>query len=139
MKPLAIWIALVAVVFGAYAVVTSLLRETEQVFVVVDTSFFMEAKEPQVRRELDRIDDADRSEFALATVRDQVGNGGAVLVHEWQDELALGSWQAFGPCSLAGIDRLPEAATADERILITTSTSCDTTALTDWKIVTLDP
>ena len=135
MKPLAIWIAVVAVVFGGYALITSLLRGTEQVFVVVDTSFFMEAKEPEVRRELDRIDDRDRSEFALATVRDR---GGAALVHDWQDELTLGGFQAFGPCSFAGIDGLPDASTADERILITTSTSCDTTALAGWTIVTLD-
>ena len=135
MKPLAIWIAVVAVVFGGYALVTSLLRGTEQVFVVVDTSFFMEAKEPEVRRELDRIDDRDRSEFALATVRDR---GGAALVHDWQDELTLGGFQAFGPCSFAGIDGLPDASTADERILSTTSTSCDTTALAGWTIVTLD-
>ncbi len=135
MKPLAIWIAVVAVVFGGYALIASLLRETEQVFVVVDTSFFMEAKEPEVRRELDRIDDRDRSEFALATVRDR---GGSVLVHSWQDELVLGGFQAFGPCSLVGIDQFADASTADERILITTSTSCDTTALTDWTIITLD-
>jgi len=134
-KPLAIWIAVVAVVFGGYALVTSLLRGTEQVFVVVDTSFFMEAKEPEVRRELDRIDDRDRSEFALATVRDR---GGAAPVHDWQDELTLGGFQAFGPCSFAGIDGLPDASTADERILITTSTSCDPTALAGWTIVTLD-
>ncbi len=135
MKPLAIWIAVVAVVFGGYALVASLLRGTEQVYVVVDTSFFMEAKEPEVRRELDRIDDRDRSEFALATVRDR---GGAAVVHDWQDELALGGFQAFGPCSFAGIDELPDASAADERILITTSASCDTTALTGWTIVTLD-
>jgi len=134
-KPLAIWIAVVAVVFGGYALVASLLRETEQVFVVVDTSFFMEAKEPEVRRELDRIDDRDRSEFALATVRDR---GGSVLVHGWQDELVLGGFQAFGPCSFAGIDQFAEASTADERILITTSASCDTTELTGWTIITLD-
>ena len=103
MKPLAIWIVVVAVVFGGYALVTSLLRETEQVFVVVDTSFFMEANDAQVRRELDRIDDRDRSEFSLATVRDR---GGSVLVHSWQDQLTLGGFQAFGPCSLDGIDRV---------------------------------
>jgi hypothetical protein len=137
-KPLAIWIAAVAVVFGGYALVASLLRGTDQVFVVVDTSFFMEAKEPEVRRELDRIDDRDHSEFALGTVRDRVGNGGGVLVHSWQDELVLGGFQAFGPCSFAGIDQFAEASTADERILITTSASCDTTELTGWTIITLD-
>jgi hypothetical protein len=134
-KPLAIWIAVVVVVFGAYALVASLLRGTDQVFVVVDTSFFTEAKEPEVRRELDRIDDRDHSEFALATVRDR---GGSVLVHSWQDELDLGGFQAFGPCSLVGIDQFAEASTADERILITTATSCDTAALTGWTIITLD-
>ncbi len=139
MKPLAIWIAAVAVLFGGYALVASLLRGTEQVFVVVDTSFFMEAKEPEVRRELDRIDDGNHSEFALATVRDQVGNGGATLVHSWQAQLTLRSWQAFGPCSLEDIDSFPEAEAADERILITTAASCDTSTLTDWTIIDLDP
>ena len=135
MKPLAIWIAVVAVVFGGYALVASLLRETEQVFVVVDTSFFMEANEAPVRRELDRIDDRNRSEFALATVRDR---GGSALVHSWQDDLTLGGYQAFGPCSLEGIDEFTEAIDADERILITTSASCDPAEFTDWTIVTLD-
>ncbi len=138
MKPLAIWIAVVAVVFGGYALVASLLRETEQVFVVVDTSFFMEANEAQVRRELDRIDDRDQSEFALATVRNR---GGSVLVHTWQDDLTLGGFQAFGPCSLDGIDQFTEAIDADERILITTSASasdCDPSTLVDWTIVELD-
>jgi len=134
-KPLAIWIAAVAVLFGGYALITSMLRETEQVFVVVDTSFFMEAKEPEVRRELDRIDNADHSEFALASVRDR---SGAALVHTWQDQLALGGFQAFGPCSLDGIDEFPEASDADKRVLITTSESCDTGTLTDWTIVTID-
>ena len=138
MKPLAIWIAVVAVVFGGYALVASLLRETEQVLVVVDTSFFMEAQEPELRRELDRIDNRDRSEFALATVRDRAANSDSELVHGWQDELDLGGFQVFGPCSLDGIDRFPEASDADERILITTSTSCDTSALTGWTIITLD-
>ena len=135
MKPLAIWIVVFGVVFGGYALVTSLLRQTEQVFVVVDTSFFMEANDAQVRRELDRIDNRDRSEFSLATVRDR---GGSVLVHSWQDQLTLGGFQAFGPCSLDGIDQFTEASDADQRILITTSASCDTSALTDWTIVTLD-
>ena len=37
MKPLAIWLVVVAVVFGGFALITSALRDTNQVFVVVDS------------------------------------------------------------------------------------------------------
>jgi hypothetical protein len=136
MKPLAIWIAVVAVVFGGYALVTSLVRDTEQVFVVIDSSFWMERVASDVPRELDRIDDADHSEFALAMARDR----SATLVHSWQDQLTLARFEAFGPCSFDGIDQFPEAADADERILVTSSAAeCDTTTLADWTIVELAP
>jgi hypothetical protein len=136
MKPLAIWIAFVALVFGGYAVATSLLRQTDKVFVVVDDSFFMESKGPQLQRELDRLDDRQHSEFALATIRDR----NATLVHDWQSQLTLDSFEPFGPCSFAEVDSFAEAARADERVLITTSSSnCDTTALADWTIVDLGP
>ncbi len=136
MKPLAIWVAVVAVVFGGFALVTSSTRSTEQVYVVVDSSFWMELVAADVPRELDRIDNADYSEFALATARDR----GTTLVHSWQDQLTLARFEAFGPCSFNGIDQFPEAAEADERILVTSSaTECDTTALTDWTIIALTP
>lgn len=136
MKPLAIWMAAVAVVFGGYALVTSLTRDTEQVYVVVDSSFWMERVASDVAGELDRIDDADHSEFALATARDR----STTFVHSWQDQLTLARFEAFGPCSFDGIDQFPEADDADERILVTSSaTECDTAALTDWTIVELTP
>ena len=136
MKPLAIWIAIVAVVFGGYALVTSLTRDTEQILVVVDSSFWMERAGRDVENELDRIDDADHTAFALATTRAR----NTTLVHGFQDQFTLARFEAFGPCSFDGIDELPEAADADERILITsTATECDTTALTDWTIIELTP
>ncbi len=119
MKPLAIWIAVVAVVFGGYALITRNARDTEQVFVVVDSSFQMQPVWSDVRRELDRIDDAEYSEFALATEKE--------FIHSWQPELELVGVEPFAPCSFEGVDRSAEASEADRRILITTSTNtCDT-------------
>jgi hypothetical protein len=131
-KPLAIWIAVVAAVFGGFALVTNLTRDTERVFVVVDSSFQMQPVWSDVRRELDRIDDADYSEFALATEKDPI--------HSWQAELELVGVEPFAPCTFDGIDQSAEAAEADERILITTSANtCDTSALVGWQIIQLTP
>jgi len=135
MKPLAIWIAVVAVVFGGYAIATSLLRETSQVFVFVDSSQPMQAVWRFVPAELDRIDDRDHSEFALAHGQSRT----SAIVHTWQPELELVGVEPFAPCSFAEIDTFPEAAVADEKILVTTPGSCDTSALTDWEIVLLEP
>ncbi len=137
MKPLAIWLVIVAIVFGVYAAVTIALRETEQVFVVVDTSDAMEGAENEIRRELDRIDDRDDAEFALANASSRPSNSG--LVHSWQSQLRWNGATLFGPCSFAEVDTFAEAADADERILVTIAGSCDTTALTDWQITMLDP
>jgi hypothetical protein len=134
-KPLAIWVAIVAVVFGGYAVIASLLRETEQVFVVVDASQPMALLNNDIIVELDRLDDRDDAEFALAFVRRNT----AELVHSFQGELRWSNEPLFAPCSLDGIDAFPEAAEADERILITTPGSCDPSALTDWTIIELTP
>lgn len=135
MKPLAIWLAFVAVVFGGYALVTSLLRETEQVFVFVDSSFRMEALNNEIIVELDRIDDRGDAEFALARGQDR----GSELVHSWQPELRWSATALFAPCSFADVDSFTEATDADERILITTSGSCDTSTLGDWTVVELTP
>ena len=135
MKPLAIWLAFVAVVFGGYALVTSLLRETEQVFVFVDSSFRMEALNNEIIVELDRIDDRGDAEFALARGQDR----GSELVHSWQPELRWSATPLFAPCSFADVDSFTEATDADERILITTSGSCDTSTLGDWTVVELTP
>ena len=132
MKPLAIWLAVVAVVFGGYALITSATRDTTQMFVVVDSSFQMRPVWTDVQLELDRIDDQDHAEFALATEKGPV--------HSWQPELTLVGVDAFAPCTLDGIGDSPEATDADERILITTTANtCDTTALTGWEIIELDP
>lgn len=132
MKPLAIWVAIIAVVFGGYALITSAVRDTTQVFVVVDSSFQMRPVWSDVQLELDRIDDEDRSEFALATEKEPV--------HSWQSELRLVGVEAFAPCTFEGIGVLPEAGEADELILITTSeNACDISTLSDWKVIELDP
>ena len=137
MKPLAIWLAIVAVVFGGYALVANLLSETEQVFVVVDASQPMLVLNNDIILELDRIDDRDNAEFALATVSSRPSNTG--LVHSWQAQIRWPNAQLFGPCSFAEIDAFAEATDADERILITTAGSCDTSTLTDWTVVELTP
>jgi hypothetical protein len=134
-KPLAIWVAIVAVVFGGYALVASMLSETDQVFVVVDASQPMQLLNNDIVVELDRIDDRDDSEFALAFVRRNT----AELIHVWQPEFRWTNEALFAPCSFDGIDSFPEATGADERILITTADSCDTTALTDWTVIQLTP
>jgi len=134
-KPLAIWLAIVAVVFGGYALVASLLRETEQVFVFVDSSFRMETLNNEIIVELDRIDDRSDAEFALARGQDR----GSELVHSWQPELRWSTTPLFAPCSFADIDSFTEATDADERILITTAGSCDTSTLADWTVIQLTP
>ena len=101
MKPLAIWLAIVAVVFGVYAAVTLSLQETERVFVVVDSSQPMALLENSIIVELDRIDDDD-AEFALATVSDQSSNTG--LVHSWRTDLRWSGTPLFARCSFAEIE-----------------------------------
>lgn len=136
MKPFLIWLGFVAVVFGVFAAVAVALQETSQVFVVVDASNRMSAEENRIVRELDRIDERDDAEFALATVSDT--RSGTGLVHPWQSSLRWEGAALFGPCSLTAIDSFAETSEADERILITTSSSCDTAALIDWEIIFLD-
>jgi len=135
MKPLAIWLAIVAIVFGGYALVTTLLRETDQIFVFVDSSNRMELLNNDIVSELDRIDDRDDAEFALADGK----RNSAELIHSWQPELRWTNPPLFAPCSFDEVESFPEASAADERILITTPGSCDTTVLTDWTIVELTP
>jgi hypothetical protein len=134
-KPLAIWVAIVAVVFGGYALVASLLSETEQVFVFVDSSQPMELLETEIIVELDRIDDRADAEFALARGQSR----GSELVHTWQDEFRWTNTPLFAPCSFDDIESFAESADADERILITTAGSCPTEALADWTIIQLTP
>jgi hypothetical protein len=134
-KPFAIWLAVVVVVFGGYALVASLLQDTSRVFVFVDSSNPMEAVWRDVPRELDRIDDAERSEFALAQGQSRATD----LVHSWQSELSLSGVTPFAPCSFDDIDDFTEAAEADVRVLVTTTNSCDTSALVGWDVILLEP
>ena len=131
MKPLVIWLVIVAVVFGVLAVLTSVLRDTTRVFVVVDSSFAMSEVWSDARAELGDIDDRDHAEFALATEKD--------FVHTWQSELRLGSVDPFAPCSFGDIENHAEVAEADDLILITTASSCDTSPFTEWEIILLEP
>lgn len=121
----------VGTVFGGLAIITNVTRDTTLVFVVVDASFPMAAVWEDVDPQLRAIEDRDHAEFALATEKD--------FVHSWQPELRLGSINPFAPCTFEGIETHPEAGLADERILITTASSCDTSPLIDWQIVLLQP
>ncbi|HSP30373.1 MAG TPA: hypothetical protein VLN74_17625 [Ilumatobacteraceae bacterium] len=135
MKPFAIWLAIVAVVFGGYALVSSSLQETSRVFVFVDASNPMAPVWRDVPRELDRLDDRDDAEFALARGQSR----GSQLIHSWQPELRWSIVEPFAPCSFTDIESFTEATDADDRILITTADSCDTSALVDWEIILLEP
>lgn len=136
MRPFAIWLAIVVVTFGAYAAITTALRDTTQVFVFVDSSFQMEEVWGEVPRELDRIDDRDHAEFTLAHGQSR----STELVHSWQPELELTGVVPFAPCDLTGAAQFTEADEADELIVITTTANtCDTSALGDWEVVELVP
>ena len=81
MKPFVIWLAGIAIVFGVFAVVTNLVRGTDRVFVVVDSSFAMTEVWNQVPAELNDLDNERYAEFALATEKE--------LVHSWSPGLTL--------------------------------------------------
>ena len=131
MKSLTIWLVVVAALFGGLAFVTNALRDTTRVFVVVDSSFEMNAVWPEAKAELDEISGEQHSEYALATEKE--------LLHTWRAELQLGSVEPFAPCDFGGIDAYPEVGEADELILITTDASCDTDQFTQWRVILLDP
>ena len=135
MKPLAIWLAAIAVVFGGYALVASSTQDTSRVFVFIDSSNPMTDVWRDVPGELDRIGDAERSEFALAHGQRQA----VELLHSWQSKLRLSGVEPFAPCSFDALDDFTEAAEADKRILVTTTDSCDTSALVGWDIIALEP
>lgn len=140
MKPLAIWLAAVVVVFGVFAVVSRSLEETDRVFVFVDASNPMGPVWRDVPRELEQLADRDDTEFALARGQSR----GVDLVHSWQEDLRWANVEPFAPCSFAEAGSLAEAAEADERILLTSSASlddddCDPSTLVDWEIVLIEP
>ncbi|WP_420451285.1 hypothetical protein [Ilumatobacter sp.] len=131
MKPFAIWFAVIAVAFGALAVTTVVTRRTEQVFVVVDSSFPMVPVWARVPSELDRIGARDHTEFALATEKRSI--------HPYRAELGRPTGEPFAPCDFDALDAYADASVADDRILVTTPGSCDTDGLTGWTVVLLTP
>ena len=131
MKPLAYFAAGILIVFGVFAVVLNVARSTERIFVVVDSSFPMAAVWNQVPGALADVDSASYSEYALATEK--------ALVHSWQDHLNLGATTPFAPCSFEGIEDHTEVGQASELILVTTTTSCPTDHLLEWRVIFLDP
>jgi hypothetical protein len=130
-RPLLIFLAGVLVVFGTLALLIMLSRPTERIFVVVDSSFPMRGVWNQVPGVLDDLEDEDYAEFALATEKG--------LVHTWQDSLDLRAPVPYAPCDFTGIIDHPEAAQADERVLITSGRSCPTDGLVDWRVIKLGP
>ena len=131
MKPLAIFVVGVAVVFGGFALAVNVFRSTDKVFVVVDSSFPMTEVWDQVPGALNDIEDASYSEFALATEKS--------LVHSWQDSLELTATNPFAPCTFEQINGHAEVGEATELILITTASSCPTDQLDGWRITRLSP
>jgi hypothetical protein len=134
MKPLAIWLAGTALMFGLYGGITHAVRsgDPERVMVVVDSSFQMTGVWDEVASELDRIDDARYAEFALATEKS--------AVHSWTDKLTIGSIVPFAPCGFEEVEAYPLIAEADEVLLITTAGSCPVIGLpAEWTVVELEP
>jgi len=131
-RPLAIFLVGLLVVFGALAAVIVLSRPSERVFVVVDNSFPMRDVWSQVPGTLKELDSEAYSGYALATEKG--------LVHSWQDSLALRAPTPYAPCDFEAIGVHVEASEADERVLITTSASCPTEGLVgDWRVLDLSP
>jgi hypothetical protein len=130
-KPLAVWVIGFLVVFGVFALVVNIVRDTDRVFVVVDSAFQMERVWNQVPNQLDEIDDQRFSEFALATEK--------TIVHSWSDQLRLGAVTPFAPCGFDDVSAYAEVGEADELILITTQASCASDLFADWKIILLEP
>ena len=133
MKALAIFLVGLAVAFGALAMLINLSasQTAGRVFVVVDSSFPMREVWTQVVGALDEIEAGSFSEFALATEK--------AAIHSWQDQLRFPGANAFAPCDFRTIEAYTEASDATERVLITTSASCPTGALIDWRVIMLEP
>lgn len=133
MKPLAIWSAGFLVVFGTFAVGYHFLRTSspERVSVVIDASFAMNEVWQDVPDALDEIDNQRYAEFALATEKQHI--------RTWDSNLTLPDISPFGPCDFEEILGYQEVTEADDLILITTPSSCDTTAHAEWTVIALDP
>lgn len=132
MKPLVIWLLIVVLVFGIAVGVTKVVQsdDGEMVFVVLDSSFPMKADWTEALEELDDLDDAKSSEFALATEKS--------FVHSWQDRLDPAGTSPYAPRNLSQLstpDLYPEMAEASRLVFVTNAPVTETKALTDWEIV----
>jgi hypothetical protein len=90
----------------------------------------------RVPAELDRIDDRDYAEFALATVARR-----SETIHGYQADFDWVRVEAVGPCSFEDIESFPEGSSADERILITSAASvseCSISELDEWTVIEVD-
>jgi hypothetical protein len=127
-RALAVWLPVLALVLGGYAVVTdrALSGDPQQVLVVVDSSFDMEPYWRDAGAELDSLDGERYTEYALATEKDSV--------HGFQDGLGdLDDVTPFAPCDAADALGLAEAEQADRVVLVTTAGSClDSEAPGSW-------
>jgi hypothetical protein len=127
-RALAVWLPVLVLVFGGYAVASdrALSGDPQQVLVVVDSSFDMEPYWREAGAELDGLDGERYTEYALATEKDSV--------HGFQAELgALDGVTPFAPCDAEDALALPEAADADRVVLVTAGGSClDTEAPGSW-------
>lgn len=132
MRALSIYLVGLALIFGMLALlIVGMSGGSGRVFVVVDSSFPMRQVWAQVPGALDDIESQGYAAYALATEK--------AHIHTWQEALVFRGDSPFAPCDLSEIDAYPEASEADERALITTSESCPTDELTDWRVIVLRP
>lgn len=132
MKPLIVWLLLVLLVFGIAVGVTKVLQsdDGEKVFVVLDSSFPMKADWEEALGELDDLDDARASEFALATEKG--------FIHSWADDLDPAGASPYAPRDLSGLlkpDLYGEMADAERLVLVTNAPATETDALTGWEVI----
>jgi hypothetical protein len=133
MKAFAIWLVVMVVMFGGFAFAYDSVRsgDPDQVLVVVDTSFPMQADWDKVGPTLDRLDNEGYSEFALAI--------DAELVHGWSDQLKLGDVRVFAPRHLDDLlvpGALPEIDEATRLVIVTNADPAELEGLDEWEIVT---
>jgi hypothetical protein len=131
-KPFAVWLGAVAVVFGVVAGGYHMMRQgdPDRVFVVVDTAFDMDEVWRQVPGVLDGLDNDRYTEYALATDKGSV--------HGWQSELRLNSTTPYAPRNLTAITAYPEVAEASKLILVTNAAPGEIAGLSGWEIVRLE-
>jgi hypothetical protein len=124
-KRFLLWLAAAVVLFAGLGLGSHfyLTARPRRIVVAVDTSFSMQASQPEVRAILERIAATRYSSFSLLTDK--------LRVHGWQPSLAASQLLTYyGPRDLALLvdaNRFPELAQADRVVVITDA--ADLTAL----------